>query len=270
MSMLRSAACLIIGDEVLNAKIRDTNSHYFAKFCFDAGISLKRICTVPDEEEDIVNEIKHMASRYDFVVTSGGIGSTHDDITYGSIAKAFNLPMTLHQPTVDRMKLYSRTKLETMSQPVYNAQMRMATFPSGKNVDHHFVLDNMWVPIVTIDSKVHILPGVPQLFEGLLNALKPTLLPRIPKEHMLRYFVNTSRSESSIAPYLSELQDAVAQHSIKIGSYPHMGNNHRSVTVSILGPEAAESRLRDIVSQVELEVDGKEISQDQELKFSGH
>merc|ERR1712093_457808 len=87
---------LIIGDEVLGGKTVDTNSAYMAKFCFQLGMALKRIEVIADDEDEIVEAVKRMSTNYDFVVTSGGIGPTHDDITYQSIAKAFSLPLILH------------------------------------------------------------------------------------------------------------------------------------------------------------------------------
>jgi molybdenum cofactor synthesis domain-containing protein len=100
-----TAGCLIIGDEVLNGKTKDTNSNYFAKFCFDRGIDLKRIEVIPDDEDDIVEAARRMTSKYDFVITSGGIGPTPDDITYQSLAKAFDgEPLEYHDETLRRMQ----------------------------------------------------------------------------------------------------------------------------------------------------------------------
>jgi molybdenum cofactor synthesis domain-containing protein len=88
-----TAACLIIGDEVLNGKTKDSNSHYLSKLCFSYGIQLKRIEVIPDDCGDIVKSVKNLVAAHDFVFTSGGIGPTHDDITYKSIAKAFYMPL---------------------------------------------------------------------------------------------------------------------------------------------------------------------------------
>jgi molybdopterin-biosynthesis enzyme MoeA-like protein len=54
----------------------DTNSAYFAKFCFSLGISLKRIEVIADDEDEIVEATRRMSTNYDLVVTSGGIGPT--------------------------------------------------------------------------------------------------------------------------------------------------------------------------------------------------
>merc|ERR1712093_135831 len=106
--MIHTAACLIIGDEVLGGKTVDTNSAYMAKFCFQLGMALKRIEVIADDEDEIVEAVKRMSTNYDFVVTSGGIGPTHDDITYQSIAKAFSLPLILHDEAYAKMKKFSK------------------------------------------------------------------------------------------------------------------------------------------------------------------
>jgi molybdopterin-biosynthesis enzyme MoeA-like protein len=75
-SLINTAACLIIGDEVLGGKTVDTNSAYFAKFCFSLGINLRRIEVIADDEGEIVEAVQRMSKNYDMVVTSGGIGPT--------------------------------------------------------------------------------------------------------------------------------------------------------------------------------------------------
>ena len=54
----------------------DTNSAYFAKYCFSLGITLKRIEVIADDEDEIIEATRRMSNNYDFVVTSGGIGPT--------------------------------------------------------------------------------------------------------------------------------------------------------------------------------------------------
>lgn len=74
---IHTAGCIIIGDEVLGGKTADTNSAYMAKFCFQMGITLKRIEVIGDDEAEIMQTVRKMSDSYDFVVTSGGIGPTY-------------------------------------------------------------------------------------------------------------------------------------------------------------------------------------------------
>lgn len=73
---VKTAGCLIIGDEVLNGKTKDSNSNFFAKMCFNLGIELKRIEVIADDEAEIVEAARRMTKEYDFVISSGGIGPT--------------------------------------------------------------------------------------------------------------------------------------------------------------------------------------------------
>ncbi|KAJ6144616.1 hypothetical protein N7470_008511 [Penicillium chermesinum] len=230
---IHTAACLIIGDEVLGGKTIDTNSPFLAKFCFSLGIHLQRVEVIPDDEEDIMEAVRRMSARYDFVVTSGGIGPTHDDITYQSVAKAFNLKLELYQDAFDRMKKLSRPHpmqpnfdWETPS-PGLTAKLRMVELPFDPKLTWEqqaiFVADDLWVPIAVVNGNVHILPGVPRLFERLLQNLKPLLVPRLSDPEgkgTFRYLFSTPLPESAVAPYLTELAAKVEPRGIKVGSYP--------------------------------------------------
>ncbi|KAK9364742.1 MoaB/Mog domain-containing protein [Lipomyces kononenkoae] len=266
---LSTAACLIIGDEVLNGKIRDTNSYTFAKYCFEIGLDLKRVEVISDEEHEIVNAAQRMAKDYDFVVTSGGIGPTHDDITYQSVAKAFNLPLVLHDETVERMKRLGRRRIDPNDLEAIRAQMRMATLPKGNGSTETDIIyvEDYWVPVVCVASKVYILPGIPQLFEGLLFGIRPYIIPRIPtSQRKYRLLVATRKAESEMAPYLMKLQECVNDKAIKIGSYPHMSEGIN--TVSFIGKEEYLDYMQGLVKETEEALEGQQITAEEEAKLS--
>src|SRR5436190_18086387 len=113
------------------------------------------------------------------------------------------------------------------------ARKRMALFPSKAEV--LFPAKDLWVPVVIVNRNIFILPGVPRLFTGLLSSLKPIIAPLVPpgrRQH--RLVVSTCEPESSIAPFLTELQKRVAHKGIKVGSYPKWKG---AVKVSLLGRE---------------------------------
>jgi molybdopterin-biosynthesis enzyme MoeA-like protein len=145
-----------------------------------------------------------MSSSYDFVVTSGGIGPTqvltlpfiilliypsHDDITYQSIGKAFGLKLKLHEDAYARMKKFSKPNPKQANfswdedSPQLKARLRMIELPTDETRDDKsqviFPVDDLWVPVACVNGNIHILPGVPRLFEKLLDGLKPLLLPRL-------------------------------------------------------------------------------------------
>lgn len=277
--MLQTSAALIIGDEVLNGKISDTNSKFFAKYCFALGLDLRRVEVVPDDEGDIVESVRRLAANYDFVVTSGGIGPTHDDITYEAIGRAFEMPLQQHQSTVERMTRLSKRKIDFADTEARAAQLRMATFPVPRpqgsaaadplvaslpnTVEVSYMAEDLWVPIVQVAGKVHILPGVPSLFTRLLEGIRPSLAAQVDESRQqVRFFVMTDLPESAMAPYLRRLQARVDEKDVKIGSYPHMAL--RKNTVSIIGRKGDTEYLKEVVRDVELNLKGQEISAEKE------
>lgn len=94
------AAVCVIANEVLTGKTLDTNSHWIAKFLFRRGIDLKRVVVIPDEEEAIMSTVKELSQSVGpsgYVFTTGGIGPTHDDITYESVVSTSSIGNILYK-----------------------------------------------------------------------------------------------------------------------------------------------------------------------------
>ena len=89
-----TAAILVIGDEILSGRTKDKNIGYIAEYLTGIGIDVREVRVVPDEEAEIVEAVNALRHRYTYVLTTGGIGPTHDDITADSIAKAFESAST--------------------------------------------------------------------------------------------------------------------------------------------------------------------------------
>ncbi|CAG7560220.1 unnamed protein product [Fusarium equiseti] len=268
---ISTAACLIIGDEVLGGKTVDTNSAYFAKFCFNLGINLKRIEVIADDESEIVEAVRRMSDGYDFVLTrnSGGIGPTHDDITYQSIAKAFSLPLKLHQETFEKMKLLSKPHPNQpkfdweVDSPARRAKLRMAELPIDESRDLKkqalFPHDDLWVPVSVVNGNIHILPGIPRLFQRLLEGLKPRILPRLTDPEgkgTHRVLFSTPLPESGVAEYLTTLAAKVEPKGVKVGSYPRWGKDNNTVT--LVGRDL--DYLESLVDEVEAGIQGMRVT----------
>ncbi|KAI9683560.1 MAG: hypothetical protein M1829_004863 [Trizodia sp. TS-e1964] len=240
----------------------DTNSAYFAKFCFSLGINLKRIEVIADDETEIIEAARRMSAKYDFVVTSGGIGPTHDDITYSSIAKAFDLKLSKHEGAFARMKKLSKPQPNFTwdePSPVLTAKMRMIELPIDhtRDIDSQvlFVDESLWVPISVVNGNVHILPGVPKLFEKLMDGLKPLLLPRLTDPEgkgTYRMLFSTPLAESAMAPFLTELAAKVEPQGVKVGSYPRWEQARNTVTLVGSNLQYLES----LISEVEQGIEG--------------
>ena len=85
-----TAAMLVIGDEILSGRTRDSNMHHLAGQLTAIGVDLREVRVVGDERGVIIAAVQALSAAYDTVFTSGGIRPTHDDITADCMAEAFD------------------------------------------------------------------------------------------------------------------------------------------------------------------------------------
>ena len=222
-----SVALLLIGNELLSGKIRDANGYLLAQKCAEWGAELKGIQVVPDDIETIAQTINRMRTTVDVLITSGGVGPTHDDVTYEAVALAFECRQEHHHELTNRLESYFGDRLtpEHLKMAYLPVLAQTLTFPDSK-----------W-PLVHIDN-VFVLPGVPQIFELKLEMLKSRLSGR--KRHLA--ILELRADEGSIAKTLEETEKT---HDVSIGSYPFSRENERWVRITI------ESFDRDLVESLE-------------------
>lgn len=246
----RTVGFCVIGDEILNGKTQDTNTRHLANLCFSLGVSLTKVETVPDDSSTIQQSIRSLSHHHDLVMTSGGIGPTHDDITYQSISHAFNnSPLEYHQETLRRMrKIMAQRGVSEDRLPdprgtdQQRATAKMALLPSHSTVS--YPREDWWVPVVCVNGNVHIMPGIPRLFELLVDTYLPGLLANQPAEAFVRTLISTRLAEPSVSAILETLQDKYSSSGIKIGSYPNwVPQGTSSLVLSVIGrdPERVRS-----------------------------
>ena len=158
-----TAAMLVIGDEILSGRTRDSNAHHLATVLTEAGVNLCEIRMVPDDHDVIVNAVNEMRGRVDHLFTSGGIGPTHDDITADCVAEAFGDHIDVRE---DARKLledaYSKRGIE-----INEARLRMARIPDSATLIENPVST---APGFTIGN-VHVMAGVPAVFTEMVRTV---------------------------------------------------------------------------------------------------
>ena len=122
--MSRSAAALIIGNEILSGKIVDTNTTFLARMLFDLGIELRRVVVCPDEIDTIAADLSVLRATHDLVFTSGGVGPTHDDVTIEGVAASFDRPVVRSEAVENMIRHYYGDRAT-------EAHFRMANMPEG-------------------------------------------------------------------------------------------------------------------------------------------
>ncbi len=234
--MAKTAGIIIIGDEILTGKVQDYNSFFMAQELWAHGIQLNRISIIPDNVDEIANEVREFSKKYDFVFTSGGIGPTHDDVTIEGISRAFNV-RTVIAPT---LKAFLELKLGKLSQE----QLKMAEVPEGAELIND---SSLTFPLIKF-LNVYILPGIPQLLRKKFFAIEK--LFNEPVVHLKKIYLN--ESESAVAPLLNDIVKRFK--TVKIGSYPVLDNLEYSVMVTMesldkISLEAASADLIRMVSK---------------------
>lgn len=144
-----------------------------------------------------------------------------------------------------------------------DAKKRMVELPLDDSKDLSeqvvFVADDLWVPLAVVNGNVHILPGVPRLFERILECYKPRLLPRLADPEgkgVYRILISTPLAESAVAEHLTELAQETEPKGVKIGSYPRWGKPRNTVTLVGRDREYMDS----LVPRVEKMVHGRRVN----------
>ena len=153
-----TAAVLIIGDEILSGRTQDTNLRDIARYLGVLGVDLVEARTVPDVQDEIVAALNALRERYDYVITTGGIGPTHDDITADAVAAAFGVELIEHPEIIAMMTARWGVELNA-------ARRRMARVPVGGELVKNPV---QGPPGFTIGN-VFVLAGVPTIMRGMLR-----------------------------------------------------------------------------------------------------
>jgi molybdenum cofactor synthesis domain-containing protein len=206
-----TASILVVGDEILSGRTKDKNIGYIAEFLTAAGVDVKEVRVVPDEEDRIIEAVNALRSRYDYVLSTGGIGPTHDDITADSIAKAFGVGIEIDQRAVDVM-----TKHYGGSEFLTPARLRMARIPDGAELVANPVSSAPGFMI----GNVIVMAGVPNIMQRMLD---DAILKMRTGAVTLSDSVSPGPGigEGMIAAPLAAI--AEAHPDVSIGSYPSFG-----------------------------------------------
>jgi molybdenum cofactor synthesis domain-containing protein len=202
-----TAAMLTIGDEILSGRTRDTNMPHLAAALTEKGIALRETRTVPDDMAAIVAAVNELRGRYTHVFTSGGIGPTHDDITADAVADAFGVPIGVREDA----RAILASHYADPERDLNPARLRMARVPEGARLIENPVSK---APGFSIGN-VHVMAGVPAVFEAMVAGLLPQLTGGRP---LVSETLRIDRPEGEIAEPLGRIADA--HPSVSIGCYP--------------------------------------------------
>jgi molybdenum cofactor synthesis domain-containing protein len=200
----RGAAAVIIGNEVLSAKVQDENGNLLIRRLRQQGIPLRSLTMVPDEVDAIVDAVGRARLIAQHVFTSGGIGPTHDDVTVRAVSLAMGRPVV----RLPEMEALIR---KHYGERLTSEALRLADAPEGAEL---WRTEGVWMPVLVCDG-IYLLPGVPQLFKIQLEAV----LSRLERQQVHLRCLYLSAGESEIAHVLDRV--ALSMPQVAIGSYPN-------------------------------------------------
>src|SRR4051812_38157175 len=157
---MASATIVTIGNEIVSGDVPNTNASWIAQRLAPLGVSVRLIAAVPDEIDEIAEFVRAEAPRSDFVIVTGGLGGTPDDITREAIAHAFSVG----QEEVGDLAADLRARFT--GAPEYAA--RFAHLPQGSRPLANplggapgFVIENVWV-----------MPGLPSEMMAMFESVE--------------------------------------------------------------------------------------------------
>jgi molybdenum cofactor synthesis domain-containing protein len=214
-----NAGIIVIGDEILSGRTKDTNSNFIAKNLIELGIQLDKIMVIHDDKKIIMHTVLEFHKEYNYVFTTGGIGPTHDDITAESIASAFNQKYCFNEQAFKILEEY-------YPQGEFNeGRQKMAKMPEKASL----ILNPLTAAPGFIVENVYVLPGVPEIMQKMFKILSKNIQKGKPKKIIT---INTNLYESSISKKLSEIQNK--HKDCSIGSYPYFNHISKSGGINLV------------------------------------
>lgn len=216
-----TAGLIVIGDEVLSGRFVDRNTATVIEAMARHGLALREVAIVADDLARIAEVVRAFAARFDLVVTTGGIGPTHDDCTWRAVGAALGQPVVLRPDVLARMEARN-------GGPLTPEQQRMACLPVGAEV-----VDDGPSFIAHV-GPVWVLPGVPSMVARRIE----WLCARHAGPRLWLATVYLSVDEWHVVPQIDAV--VAAYPALQIGSYPIFDAPDHRLRLTFAGPDRAE------------------------------
>jgi len=212
----------VIGDEVLLGEVKDLNIHIVSREVFLLGADLVYACVLPDDPRFMFEHLSWMKGRYDWVVTTGGIGATHDDLTKQVVSRLVGKPLVEAPEAIRALE-------NRIGSPLDDRVRELALVPQGAEL----ILNELTAAPGFVIDNLLVLPGIPRLVESMIGVLKT----KLSGEKFQSEVIRTMLRESELARDLENVQ--ARYPAVKIGSYPELeAADHRvKIVLRSRGPE---------------------------------
>ena len=215
------ATIVTIGDEILIGQIIDTNSGYIAKALDRIGVQTHELLSISDNKQHILETFEKLQNKVDFVIITGGLGPTKDDITKHTFCEYFNDSLVINY----EVQAHVIELIETvMKRPASQINKDQALVPSNCQVLFNKVgtAPGMWMKK---ENTVYIsLPGVPYEMKYIVEN---EIIPKIVKEYERPYILHKTimtygQGESLVAERIENWENNLPEF-IKLAYLPSPG-----------------------------------------------
>jgi nicotinamide-nucleotide amidase len=238
---------IAIGDELTSGRILNTTSYFAASQLFAAGHEVRAMITIGDDIERIGRTLQEVLSRSDFVIVTGGLGPTSDDMTNAAVSTALERPSRLYPEILRKIRQHGKG----ISGIAQTALEKLAWLPDGAHALHTEAKTAGYF-LVHEGKPIFFLPGVPHEMKELLVETVLTRLSvwegeeaRRVRQKLYRVF---GLSESEINRKLGHLEGRDAR--VRLGYYPVYPEVQVSLTVAARSGPEAEALFRQLDGQL--------------------
>ena len=238
---------IAIGDELISGRVLNTTSRFIASKLFASGRTLKKITVIGDNIKDIKDALLSAINTSEFVIVSGGLGPTTDDITNEAVSKSLGIPLVKNTQIEEQIKEVEQNFGKDAREQF---KKKLVMLPKGAKVlnpEGHaagYELDYNGVYLF-------FLPGVP---EQLKDHLIKRVIPRLNQLDKRRPFVFQEIFKifglSEIEINISIEKLIPKDSSIKIGYYPVFPEVHVSITVIDSVKDKAKEKFGEVLKKI--------------------
>ncbi|MFX1484418.1 MAG: competence/damage-inducible protein A [Promethearchaeota archaeon] len=246
---IKTLGIIAIGNELLDGKVLETNSNWMEKRLVPLGIEIRRRATVRDEIDEIGQAIDFVRTQCDVIITSGGLGPTHDDMTLKSIAKYLDLKLVENPEAVEIIKRQYKTLHEkgiVQDPDMTESRKKMAQLPEGSRALDNRVGGAPGVMIQDGKTTILCLPGVPSELEFIFeDSVLPWLSRHLSQRFHEKVIEFGLKDESVFAPAIDVVMKKVP--GVWIKSLPKTYGTSKTLRVWISARGEDESKLFTLV-----------------------
>ena len=217
---LKRAILIVVGNEILSGRTKDKNIFIISKKLFANGILLEKVTVIPDIIKIIKKEILENKLKFDYIITTGGIGPTHDDVTAESISLALKKKYCLNNDALNELKKYYKK----IKSDLTDARKKMAFMPKGSKLIKNKLTG---APGFNIEN-IYVFAGIPSIVDIMMDEFLKTI--KI-ENKFFNSKIKTKFHESQIAHILKYAENKYKD--INIGSYPIFDGKPKGVEIVI-------------------------------------